>query len=277
MNKTISILFCQEFREVIRSRLVFFILFIYLAFSFVFIFIATKESDILGFTGMGRVIFSLMHGLVFTLPLLSLSASSQLITQYRENGTIEFFLSLPVSRQTWFLSMTLVRLCILVIPFIVILVGMSIFGLFFLGQNIKWIDLIKFLLVGVSLIWCFLSAGLFISEKVRNQTKSLVLMLFIWMSGIALMDFILIAMILKFHLNAKIVFFLACLNPVQAARLALLSVLDADLSILGSMGFFIATQIGRQFMLFLGIVWPLLLGSILWFWGSSNFSKKDVL
>ena len=275
--KTMSILALQEFQEVIRSRLIYFLLLIYSLFCAFFIFVATKESSVLGFTGMGRVLFSISHGLVFILPLLALSASSQVLTQYKENGSVEFFMSHPISRMQWFFSIFLVRFLILSLPLIFFLIFFNIIGYFLLGENISWSMLLHFLFNGLGLIWCFLSIGFFISEQSDSQTKSIIAMLLVWFGGILILDFFVIGVLLNFNFSPVMLFILTTLNPIQAARIGILSVLEPELSILGPMGFFISTQINTFWMGFLGIAWPIALGNLFLYVSFKNIRNGDLL
>jgi ABC-2 type transport system permease protein len=67
------------------------------------------------------------------------------------------------------------------------------------------------------------------------------------------------------------------LNPVQCARLALLSGAQPELSTFGPVGFFLANQIGSFGLLLLGIGWPLLLGVTAWVWSLGAFRRRDLV
>ena len=73
------------------------------------------------------------------------------------------------------------------------------------------------------------------------------------------------------------VFALALLNPVQAARMALLSAGDPDLSALGPVGFFVATRVGAGVLLALGVAWPLVTGFASWLLAYVRFTRGDVV
>ena len=74
-----------------------------------FIFVGMRESLMLGFTGGGRVLLSLCHGLVFLLPLLALAATVQAIGGAREDGTLELILSMPVRRSAYLAAVSVCR------------------------------------------------------------------------------------------------------------------------------------------------------------------------
>lgn len=72
-------------------------------------------------------------------------------------------------------------------------------------------------------------------------------------------------------------FALAAINPVQCARLALLSGAQPELSTFGPVGFFLANRIGSGGLLALGLVWPLLLGLTAWVWSLGAFRRRDLV
>jgi ABC-2 type transport system permease protein len=89
-----------------------------------------------------------------------------------------------------------------------------------------------------------------------------VYVLLAWLAGSALHDFALIGALLRFHLSPAAVFGLAALNPVEAARIAILSGIDPELSVLGPVGFWLANTMGPRLALALGVSWPLMLGLV---------------
>ena len=84
--------------EVLRSRWLVLCLVLYALLGGVFVLVGLRESNVLGFTGVGRVLFSLCHALVLFLPLLALLASVQAVNRARDDGSLELFLSHPIGR-----------------------------------------------------------------------------------------------------------------------------------------------------------------------------------
>ncbi len=269
-------LFRHEWKEVIYSKLLWLISITYIAFLAIFVLVGNKESTVFGFTGISRIIFSWSHALVFFLPLLALVASVTVIVQYRENGGLEFFLSQPISRNEFLLALTGARLLSLLLPLLILLLIVEGIGIF-LETGFQMNYGIKFFLISSSLLWCFLSLGLYISEKSRSQVRAIVLMILVWMLAVILLDILLIGMVIKFSPHSAILFFLTELNPVQAARLAMLIELDSSLSTLGTAGFFIANSIGASSIFWIGFFWPLGLGILFWIMTKRNFEMNDLV
>ena len=68
-----------DLAEVRRGRWILFSGSVYAAIAGLFVLVGMRESRILGFTGMGRVLLSLCHALVLLLPLLALTATGPVV------------------------------------------------------------------------------------------------------------------------------------------------------------------------------------------------------
>jgi hypothetical protein len=112
---------------------------------------------------------------------------------------------------------------------------------------------------------------------VRNQAKAVMLTLLVWVGAVALLDFALAGMMLQWRLNPRAVFVLASLNPVQAARVALLSSADPTLSGMGPVGFYLINRIGPTALHALGLLWPAVVGLVAWVAAARHFCRRDVV
>ncbi|MBP8300339.1 MAG: ABC transporter permease subunit [Planctomycetes bacterium] len=266
-----------DFAEVRRSRWLIFCLLVHAVLAGTFVLVGLRESGVVGFTGMGRALMSWSHALLFLLPLLALSATGQVVNSARDDGSLELLLSNPVSRAAYFLGTSLVRVLALVLPLLVAMPVMALVGTVAFGQQVPWGFLVRGMAVSTSLLLCFVAIGLLISVMVRNQAKALMLTILVWIAGVALIDFGLVGVMLQWELPPQAVFALAVINPVQCARLALLSAAQPELSTFGPVGFFLANRIGANGLLLLGLGWPLLLGVTAWVWSLASFRRRDLL
>ncbi len=92
-----------------------------------------------------------------------------------------------------------------------------------------------------------------------------------------MIDFALVGVMLQWELPPSAVVALAALNPVQCARLALLSAAQPELSTFGPVGFFLANKVGSTGLLWAGIGWPLLVGVTAWVWSLGAFRRRDLV
>jgi ABC-type transport system involved in multi-copper enzyme maturation permease subunit len=277
LRREIAVVARLDFAEVLRSRWLIFCLVVHAVLAGLFVLVGLRESGVIGFTGMGRALMSWSHALLFLLPLLALSATSQVVNAGRDDGSLELLLSNPVSRSGYFVGTTLVRVVALVAPLLVAMPAMGLFGAIAFGQEVPWGFLLRGIVVSTALLLCFTAIGMLVSTLVRNQSKALMLTILIWAAGVALIDFGLIGLMLQWELPPSAVFALAVLNPVQCARLALLSAAQPELSTFGPVGFFLANRVGSTGLLLIGIGWPLLLGVTAWVWSLGAFRRRDLV
>jgi ABC-2 type transport system permease protein len=266
-----------DFAEVRRSRWMAFCVAIYALLGGGFVFVGMRESSVLGFSGMGRVLMSMVHALLLLLPLLALTATGQVINRSRDDGTLELLFSHPVRRGVYFSAVTLTRFGVLTVPLVGLMIAMALLGRFAFRELVNWAFLFQSLAICSALILAYVGLGIAVSTLVRSQSRSVITVLLIWAMGAALLDFGLIAVMLQWRVNPQTVFLLASLNPVQAARMALLAGASSELSVLGPVGFYLSNQIGAAGLFTLGIVWPTALGVGAWLIALRNFRRADLV
>lgn len=266
-----------DWAEVRRSRWLYFFLALNALLAGSFLCIGMRESAVLGFTGMGRVMFSVAHVLLLLLPLLALMLSGQVVTRGREDGSLELLLSHPLPRETYFLAVSLVRYAALLVPFLALMSLLAVTGWAILGESVSVLSVVRESTVCAALLWTFTGLGFAVSVSVRNQARALIFLILIWLAGVVLLDFALIGMMLQWGVNAQGVFVLAALNPVEASRMALLSAADPTLANLGPVGFYLFNRFGPAWLFALGVFWPLLLGSAAWAYARRQFVTQDLV
>lgn len=245
-----------------RSRWVWFCLATYAVLAVVLVTASSRESAILGFTGSGRVLLSFSHALLLALPLIALTATAPVIQRAREDGSLELLLSQPLSPGAWFIATFATRYLALVIPLALAMVGIGAWGQFAYGDPIPWPFLARALLISASLLLAFAGIGALISAYVRDPARVITYLVVAWALGVALLDFGVIGMLLRWHVNPQTVFAIAIANPVEAARLALLGHLQPDLGTYGPVGFYLANRVGTGALFVIGVAWPVAVGVI---------------
>ncbi|MBE7449811.1 MAG: ABC transporter permease [Kofleriaceae bacterium] len=263
--------------EILRSRWLLFCAGAYALLAVVFVLVGLRESTVLGFTGIGRVLLSMCHALLLLLPLLALTALGPVIGRAREDGTLELLFSHPLSRAAWFVGVSLTRYLALVVPLVVLLVGLGLYGQLAHGQAVPWPFMVRALVVSAALLAAFAGVGLCISTLVRNPARVTTYIVLAWVVGVALIDFGLIGVLLRWRLDPQMVFTLAAINPVQDARMALLSGLEADLATLGPVGFYLTHRLGADLLYLLGVLWPALVGVGTWTAAFVAFRRSDLV
>jgi ABC-type transport system involved in multi-copper enzyme maturation permease subunit len=263
--------------EVLRSRWLLLCLGLYALLGGVFVLVGLRESSVLGFTGVGRVLFSLCHALVLFLPLLALLATVQSVNRARDDGSLELFLSHAIGRGAYLSGITLVRLAALVLPLALVMLALAAEGAFVHGQSIHWAFFGRALGVCAALVTAYVGVGLATSVLVRHPARATTLVFTIWTASVALLDFAGIALLLQWRVPAPAVFALAAANPVQTARMALLSAAEPTLATLGPVGFYLANHVGSDALFALGIAWPLAVGAGAWAVAWWSFRRGDAV
>lgn len=276
-HRDVGAIFRLDLAETVRSRWALLSATLYTALAAVFVFVGLRESNLLGFTGMGRVLVGLTHALLLVLPLLALTASSQVVNRARDEGALELLFSHPIRRGAYFVGVTASRYVVLAVPLVVLFGALAVLGAVVLGGELSWRILAESVAVSAALVAAFLGVGLFVSTYVGSQARSATIALLVWIVSVALLDFALIGVMLEWRLSPQGVFALALLNPVQAARMALLSAGDPELSVLGPVGFYVANRVGATALLVLGIAWPLVTGIAAWLLAFVRFTRGDVV
>ena len=264
-----------DFAEVVRSRWLFVCLGVYGVLALLFVIVGLGESSVMGFTGMGRMLFSLSHALLLLLPLLALALTGQVVNRAREDGALELLLTQPVRPGTFLAAVTATRLLAVTAPLVAMLVLASAIGAL-LGQAVPWRFVARAVALCAALLWAFTALGIAISVRVRNAARAMTAVVLAWALAVALLDFGLIGLMLSWRLEPAAVFALAVANPVEAVRVALLSAAQPDLATLGPVGFFLVDRLGDARILALGVGWPIVFGALVWWSARRSFERGDL-
>ena len=276
MNAELSALAALERAELLRSRWLWLGSGLYAVLALFFVGVGLRESSVLGFTGAGRALFSLSHALVYLLPLLALVATGLFVTRAREDGSLELLLSQPVSRGRYLGTALAVRLLGLVLPLAASFLAVGA-GAALLGSPVPWGFLWQALSVCAALLFAFATLGLLLSCLARSSAHALAALLLAWLVSVALLDFGVIAILLRWQLAPQAVLVLAASNPVEAARVALLAGAEPDLATLGPVGFYLSARLGPIGLVALGLGWPVLFGALALAGALHRFRRDDAV
>lgn len=254
-------LFRLELADALRSRWVMFTAIAYTLIFGAFVWLGLRESSVLGFTGISRVVLNVSNAVVIVLPLVSLVATSQSVVRARTTGLFELVLSQPCRRDDWLFASLASRLVVVAGPIVVLLLAALIAGA--VGHESTVAPLVtRSLAVVLSLSWAFVCIGFFVSSVAKTTERATVYALIAWLGATVLHDLGLIGVLLKWHVSPTVVFVLAAINPIESSRLAILSGIDPELSVLGPVGFWLANTLGSQGSLIIGVVWPIVVGAL---------------
>ncbi|HEY3495922.1 MAG TPA: ABC transporter permease subunit [Polyangiaceae bacterium] len=265
-----------ELSDALRSRWLVFAALSYLGVFGLFGWLGLRESSVLGFTGLSRVVLNAANAIVVVLPLVALVATCQTVVRARQSGYFELFLAQPCARRDWFHATLLARTAVLFLPLLVMLALVAVWAEL-LGEASFPALLVRTSAVTLSVVWAFSGLGLLVSTLARSAERAIVLALLVWLGAAALHDFALIGLLLELRLEPRAIFLATAANPVEAARLALLTGVDPDLSVLGPVGFWIANTLGPRMTLAAGTLWPIAVGSAALAWARWRLERADLV
>ncbi|HQY64112.1 MAG TPA: ABC transporter permease, partial [Polyangiaceae bacterium] len=227
MSSATQVFFRLEIAEAMRSRWLVFTAVVYGLVFAGFVWLGLRESRVMGFTGLSRVVLNVSNAIVLVVPLVALIATSQVIVKARHSGYFELMLSQPVRRSEWFVSAVASRLAVIVGPLLVLFAAALVGSALGAQPDAATGPIVaRCLAVTVSLAWAFIGIGFWISASARTPERATVLALLAWVVASALHDFALIGALLRVRLPPEVVFVLAAANPVESARIAVLSGVD---------------------------------------------------
>jgi ABC-2 type transport system permease protein len=265
-----------ELADAQRSRWVLFTALTYALVFGAFIWLGLRESTVLGFTGISRVVLNLANAVAIVLPLVSLVATCQSVVRARTSGFFELFLAQPCRRSRWFVAVLCSRLLVIAGP-LLLLLGIALIAGAVRGETTLLPLVVRSAAVTLVLTFAFVGIGFLLSTLARNAERATVYALVAWLFASALHDFALIGVLLQVQLAPQAVFALAASNPVEAARLAILSGIDPELSVLGPVGFWLANTLGPARTLALGVGWPLVLGVVTTWFAARRIERMDLV
>ena len=265
-----------DLAEVLRSRWLAVSGIAYALLAIVFVAVGEREAPLLGFTGSARVLFSLGHALVLVLPLVALTATAPAIGRARDDGSLELLFSQPLGRGAYLVAITAVRVVAIIAPVALLFVAVAAWGAVTHAQPIPWAYLARVIAVDAALAWAFAGIGMLISCSARHPVRTMTYIVLVWAAAVLLVDAGLVGALLRWRVDAHVVFALASINPVEEARLALLSGVDHDLSTLGPVGFYLSQHVGDGALYALGLVGPLAWGALAWTAALVRFRRGDI-
>ena len=265
-----------DLRETLRAR--WFQLYVlgFTSLMGLFFVFGLAESQVMGFTGLGRLLLTFIQVTLVVLPIFVLVTTARTLVGDRETGVFEYVLSLPVSLAAYYWGRLLGRTAAIALPLVVALgAGAAIERL--RGGDVPWGVVAYYCLLVLALTFCFLGLAMLISVVSRTQEMAIGLAFGVWLLLEALIDALLIGLLVQERAPVEGVVAAALLNPLQAFRTAAIVLFDPELTILGSVSYALLDTLGRGGLLAWALSWPTLLGAGAAGLGAWIFVRRDAL
>lgn len=242
----------------------------------VFLAFGLTESKILGFTGLGRTLLTLIQLCLVAAPIFCLVTTARTFVSDRESGVWEYALALPVSLYGFYWGKAFSRLLMLTLPMLLTILAIAILGAF-QDVSVPWLAVFYYQALLIAMVACFLGMALLISILASNQEAALATVFMVWFSVEALIDGLLLGFLVKEQLPARLIIVLAMLNPLQAFRVAAIALFDPQLTSLGPISYTLLDHFGRPMIFIWALCWPMLLGLSCAYLGSRLFASRDLI
>ena len=256
--RNILILAGKETRESLKNR--WFVLYTvsFSVLAVLILSIAPGRGEIAGVSGYGRTAASLINLVLLFVPLIALITGAISISGERENGTLQYLLSHPVTKSEVFVG----KFCGILIPIcfsISLGFGLAGIGVALRGGSGNSAEFVLTVLLSALLAASLLSVGFVVSVFSGRSSKAIGVAVFLWLLFIVLGDLGIMGTAAAMDLGIKQVFVLALLNPAEVFKIASLLVLSPRFEILGPVGVYAVRTFGRE-----GVVYLLLSVMALW-------------
>ncbi len=242
----------------------------------IFFIAGITESQVMGFSGLSRLLLMYIQVTVIILPIFILVTTVRSISGDRDSHILEYMLSFPISLGQYYWGKVLGRFVTVFLPVFFAMVLAVIYGTF-KEANVPWgiFFLYSGLIFAMSL--AFLGIAFFISSIVKSSEMALGISFFIWIFLLAFIDIALIGMMLQNRINDGIIIAVALINPLEVFRVAAISLFDPELTVMGPVAFYILDTFQQEKFIALSILYPTLLGLLFAFLGFRIFVNKDLV
>lgn len=232
----------REFRESLRNYWFWVNSGVFLSGGVLLVLFGQADVDVLGYRGVARSLAGLMQLALFIVPLMALFPTAAVIAGEREVGTLDYLLAQPVSREDVYAGKWLgVSAAVLTS----VLGGMALVGGLAAWRGMPPDLLLALTGLAVLLALAFVSLGLWLSASTGTQGRATSLGLTLWLLLLALGSLGLMGALVAWGASPVLLEVWAFVNPVEAFRMAMISLLDPGMHMLGPVGADLAERLGQ--------------------------------
>ncbi len=241
-----------------------------------FLWSGITESQVLGFSGLSRVLITYIEITIVVLPLFILITTVRSVVMEKETLVLEYMISLPIPEFAYYWGKFIGRFIVIVIPIFAAIFG-SVIWTAVKGFPIPWSIVFSYSLMVISLSLCFLGISYFISSVSRKQDTAILTAFFIWFLFVMFLDVALLGIFLKFHININIVLAAALANPIELFRIAAYSLFDPKLAIIGPIAWTVTAKLGHTGLIIISFLYPAFFGIFISYIGYIFFKENDFI
>jgi len=265
-----------EIKDAFRGKWFYIYFVIFFGLMAGFLWSGITASQVLGFTGLTRVLIGYIEITIVILPLFILISASRSVVMERELFILEYLVSFPVSISEYYWGKFIGRFIITVIPIYTAFLFSLIWGLFkHLSAPLSIYFIYSGLVAALSL--CFLGISYFISSLSQRQDTAIFTAFFVWFFFVILLDVGILGLFLKFGISLNLVLALALANPLELFRIAAFSLFDVKLAVIGPIAWTLLGKIGNNGLILISYIYPIIMGIFIAFIGLVYFKNNDYI
>ncbi|MDQ1325254.1 MAG: type transport system permease protein [Campylobacterota bacterium] len=234
------------------------------------------ESQVMGFSGLSRLLLMYIQVTIVILPIFILITTVRSISGDRDNHTLEYMLSFPISLSQYYWGKISGRFITVFLPVFLAMVVAVLYGAI-KGADIPWSIFVLYVGLLFAITMSFLGIAFLISSVVRSSEMGLGVAFFIWIFLLAFIDITLISLMMQNRINEGIIITIAMANPMEIFRVAAISLFDPELTVMGPVAFYILDSMSQLTFVLFSILYPTLLGLLFAILGYNIFRKKDLV
>lgn len=231
----------REFRESLRNYWFWVNSGVFVAGGALLVLFGQADVSVLGYRGVARSLAGLMQLALFIVPLMALFPTAAVLAGEREVGTLDYLLAQPVERHEVYAGKWLgVAAAVLAS----VLGGLAVVGGIAVGRGMPALLLLELAGLAVLLALAFVSLGLWISAGTATQGRATSLGLTLWLFLLALGSLGLMGAFVGWGIPPAALEVWAFVNPVETFRMAMVTLLDPEMQMLGPVGADLAERLG---------------------------------
>jgi len=274
--KNLFLIAYLDVKESLRSKWFYVYSVVFGGLMALFFITGVSDSVVMGFTGLSRMLLIFIQVTIIILPIFILITTVKSISGDRESNVLEYMLSFPVSLKDYYWGKMLGRFLTVFLPvFLALLLGVA-FGLF-KGGEMPWRMVFLYSTLLFSLSFVFLGLAFFLSTIVKSTDIALGSSFVVWIAMLAFIDIALMGLMLQGRMSDGLIVTLAMLNPIEVFRIGAISLFDPELTVIGPVAYYLLDTLGTTLLMIYAIVYPILIGALLAYFGYIAFRKKDLL
>ncbi len=234
------------------------------------------ESRVMGFTGLSRLMLTYIQLSMAILPIFVLITTVRSLAGDREAGVFEYLLALPVPLSAWYWGKLAGRFLMVFTPVFLAMLGAIVWG-YIQGAEIPWRLFAYYTGLLLSLSWCFLGIGIFISSVARSVDVAQGAAFIVWLTLLLFLDLILLGVMIQQQVPAETAVGIALANPMQVFRTGTMMLFDPQLVMLGPAAYVILDTFGTAGYMLYALSYPIVLGTLMAWIGFLLFRRGDLL